>query len=39
MPLREKDVRHSLPEVHRSIPIPNAKSFWRKMLAYAGPGY
>ena len=31
--------RPSLPEVHRSIPIPNVKSFWRKMLAYAGPGY
>jgi manganese transport protein len=29
----------SLPEVHRSIRIPNSKSFWRKMLAYAGPGY
>ncbi len=29
----------SLPEVHRSIPIPNARGFWRKMLAYAGPGY
>ncbi|AFZ28534.1 natural resistance-associated macrophage protein metal ion transporter NRAMP (plasmid) [Cylindrospermum stagnale PCC 7417] len=31
--------RPSLPEVHRSIKIPNSKSFWRKMLAYAGPGY
>jgi manganese transport protein len=29
----------SLPEVHRSISIPNAKGFWRKMLAFAGPGY
>ena len=29
----------SLPEVHRSVPIPTAKGFWRKMLAYAGPGY
>lgn len=29
----------SLPEVHRSIPIPSSKGFWRKMLAYAGPGY
>jgi manganese transport protein len=29
----------SLPEVHRSIPIPSVKGFWRKMLAYAGPGY
>jgi manganese transport protein len=29
----------SLPEVHRSITIPQGKGFWRKMLAYAGPGY
>lgn len=31
--------RPSLPEVHRSIRVPNSKSFWRKMLAYGGPGY
>ncbi len=35
---RKKD-RPSLPEVHRSIKIPNGKGFWRKLLAYAGPGY
>ena len=29
----------SLPEIHRSVPIPAGKGFWRKMLAYAGPGY
>jgi manganese transport protein len=29
----------SLSEVHRSIKIPNGQGFWRKMLAYAGPGY
>lgn len=29
----------SLPEVHSSIPIPEVKSSWRKLLAYAGPGY
>lgn len=29
----------SLPEVHRSIPIPNVKSFWRKLFAFLGPGY
>jgi manganese transport protein len=29
----------TLPEVHRSIPIPNVKSFWRKLFAFAGPGY
>ena len=27
----------SLPEVHRTIPIP--LGFWRKMFAFAGPGY
>jgi manganese transport protein len=31
--------RPSLPEVHRSIPIPQGKGFWRKLMAYAGPGY
>lgn len=31
--------RPSLPEVHRSIKIPESSGFWRKMLAYAGPGY
>ncbi|MBL1211469.1 Nramp family divalent metal transporter [Geminocystis sp. GBBB08] len=29
----------SLPEVYRSIKIPTQSSFWRKLLAYAGPGY
>ena len=29
----------SLPEVHRSVAIPTGKGFWRKLLAYAGPGY
>jgi manganese transport protein len=31
--------RPSLSEVHRTIPIPKGKGFWRKMLAYGGPGY
>lgn len=31
--------RPSLPEVHRSVSVPSSKGFWRKMLAYAGPGY
>lgn len=40
MPFSENPTqRPSLPEVHRSIKVPNVKSFWRKMLAYAGPGY
>jgi manganese transport protein len=29
----------SLPEVHGSIAIPQGASFWRKMFAFAGPGY
>src|SRR2546421_7426046 len=29
----------SLPEVHRSIIVPKGLSFWRKMLAFSGPGY
>src|SRR6202142_4037479 len=29
----------SLPESHRSIPILAGASFFRKMLAFAGPGY
>ena len=29
----------SLPEVNQSIPVPKQFSFWRKMLAFSGPGY
>ena len=29
----------SLPEVHGSIAIPHSAGFFRKMLAFAGPGY
>ncbi len=32
-------VSPSLPESHRSIPIVAGASFFRKMLAFAGPGY
>src|SRR5712671_2450831 len=31
--------RASLSEVHRTIPVPKGLSFWRKMLAFSGPGY
>jgi manganese transport protein len=31
--------RPSLSEVHRSVAVPNVKGFWRKMVAFAGPGY
>src|SRR5262245_27335058 len=29
----------SLSEVHSTIPVPRGLSFWRKMLAFSGPGY
>src|SRR5947207_10876010 len=29
----------SLPEVHGSIAIPSGAGFWRKLFAFAGPGY
>ena len=29
----------SLPEVHRTIMVPAGASFWRKCLAFAGPGF
>src|SRR5438093_2088654 len=30
---------NSLREVHGSIPVPVGAGFWRKLLAFAGPGY
>src|SRR5216117_451120 len=30
---------HSLPEVHGSIAVPVGAGFWKKALAFAGPGY
>src|ERR671918_181541 len=29
----------SLPEVHRSVVVPLTASFWRKLLAFSGPGF
>src|SRR5512143_420341 len=29
----------SLPEVHASVNIPAGAGFWRKLFAFAGPGY
>ena len=29
----------SLPEVHGTVPVPATAGFWRKMMAFAGPGY
>lgn len=31
--------RPSLPEVYKSVEIPQSASIWRKLLAFAGPGY
>ena len=36
---RRESSAPSLPEVNRSIPVPRQLSFWRKMLAFSGPGY
>jgi manganese transport protein len=38
MSWRQPSPSVSLPEVHGSIPVPTG-SFWKKMLAFAGPGY
>ena len=29
----------SLPEIYRSVPLPVTTSFWRKLLAFSGPGF
>ena len=29
----------SLPESYHTVPVPRGVSFWRKALAFAGPGY
>jgi manganese transport protein len=29
----------SLPEVHRSVIVPAGAGFWRKLLAFSGPGF
>jgi manganese transport protein len=36
---RRRGGQVSLPEVHRSIVVPGPGSFWRKMAAFAGPGF
>jgi manganese transport protein len=36
---RKPNQTPSLAEVHRSIVVPKGLSFWRKMLAFSGPGY
>ena len=29
----------SLPEVHGTVEVPHGAGFWRKLFAFAGPGY
>ena len=36
---RRQSATPSLREVHGSIPIPQDAGFWKKLLAFAGPGY
>src|SRR6266702_4267195 len=36
---RKRAGQVSLPEVHRSIVVPTTASFWRKLLAFSGPGF
>src|SRR4051812_45634236 len=38
-PWRLELLKPSLPEVHRSLSVPKTASFWRKMVAFAGPGF
>jgi manganese transport protein len=38
-PVRRAGALPSLPEVHRTIPFSSSASFFRKILAFAGPGY
>jgi manganese transport protein len=39
VPAWRRQSEASLPEVFRSIPIPQDAGFWRKILAFAGPGF
>ena len=36
---RRRGGQVSLPEVHRSIVVPVTASFWRKLIAFSGPGF
>src|SRR6059036_1985093 len=36
---RKSAGRVSLSEVHRSIIVPTTASFWRKLIAFSGPGF
>jgi manganese transport protein len=36
---RAESATPSLSEVHGSVPVPKHLGFWRKLLAFSGPGY
>jgi manganese transport protein len=36
---RRTPMHVSLPEVHRSVVVPLTASFWRKLVAFSGPGF
>jgi manganese transport protein len=36
---RKRSGQVSLPEVHRSVVVPGSASFWRKLIAFSGPGF
>src|SRR5437868_3720686 len=36
---RRENETPSLPESHRSIALPKNAGFWRKLIAFSGPGY
>src|SRR6059058_3216019 len=36
---RSEPVRPSLSEVHRTLLVPTSASFFRKLMAFAGPGF
>src|ERR1700758_2037585 len=36
---RKRSGQVSLPEVHRSVVVPVSASFWRKLIAFSGPGF
>ncbi len=35
---RRENTSHSLPEVHATINVPMNAGFWKKLLAFTGPG-
>ena len=37
--IADASLHRSLPEVHGSVPLSPHKSWWRRFLAFAGPGY